>query len=595
MTHLFRILNNTIMTTLFQRVASCFKWPLFGLLYVLISTTLFAQSQVFVKGDSLSLDTVLNVVVNYSGNQSIVGLNVRSATTDSTGKGGVFYGGEHGVIGESKLNIGVLGKTENGVGIKGLARASGGTGIYGIANSISGNGIGVSALARSGSGTGIYVENSSMSGSAYGLNALSKSDAGIAIRGEADALSGLTTGIFALVRSDFGRAIYGNATSTTGPTMGVYGRSVSSSGYGIFGQNNSASGLTYGVYGQVSSNSGIGVHGSATSTSGPTIGLKGAVASPSGSGVLGINSSTSGVSRGVYGSTASSSGQGVYGIATYGGAQGSAAGVYGIALCASCNGVEGYSTSIGGVGGYFEAQSVGSYALWAKNTQANGRAGLFDGSVVLVNGSDADNSSSSGFLTIGNVNSTNIVFDNNEIIARNNGTAATLHMQATGGNVQIGSSSSRNLFFDDNEIKARNNGEAGTMWVQFDGGDLMLCAQEQGAVAIGVQNVNNIPSGYLLAVDGKGVFEEVRVELSGNWPDYVFKSNYSKPTLPELKDYIDKTGHLPNIPSAKDVEEDGLHLGEMQRLMMEKIEELTLYIIDLNNQITQVEQKLNER
>ncbi len=91
--------------------------------------------------------------------------------------------------------------------------------------------------------------------------------------------------------------------------------------------------------------------------------------------------------------------------------------------------------------------------------------------------------------------------------------------------------------------------------------------------------------GYKLRVGGKIFSEEVRVQLQSAWPDYVFEKNYEKLSLQQLEHYVEKNKHLPNIPSAKEIEKDGQHLGEIQRKMLEKIEELSLYIIELNKKI----------
>jgi hypothetical protein len=116
-------------------------------------------------------------------------------------------------------------------------------------------------------------------------------------------------------------------------------------------------------------------------------------------------------------------------------------------------------------------------------------------------------------------------------------------------------------------------------------GNVLLVPQELGAVGIGVTSSNFMPDGFLLAVDGKAIFEEARVQLSGDWPDYVFKQDYQLLPLELLEMEIDNLGHLPGIPSAKMVESEGFDLGEMQRRMLEKVEELTLYIIAADKEI----------
>ncbi|MEX0314457.1 MAG: hypothetical protein AB3N18_09795 [Allomuricauda sp.] len=111
-------------------------------------------------------------------------------------------------------------------------------------------------------------------------------------------------------------------------------------------------------------------------------------------------------------------------------------------------------------------------------------------------------------------------------------------------------------------------------------------ASYNGDVAIGTTTV---PADYKMAIDGKLITEEVKVQLSGNWPDYVFKDGYDLPTLEEIQKHIQEKGHLPNIPSAMEVGSNGFELGEMDRLLLEKIEELTLYIIQLERRINGLE------
>ena len=102
--------------------------------------------------------------------------------------------------------------------------------------------------------------------------------------------------------------------------------------------------------------------------------------------------------------------------------------------------------------------------------------------------------------------------------------------------------------------------------------------------AVGIQT-NYIPSGYIFAVNGKAIFEEVKVSLYENWPDYVFEPEYNLTPLNELKTQIEDLGHLPNVPSAEEVAENGFHLGEMDATLLEKIEELTLYLIEVNETV----------
>lgn len=105
-------------------------------------------------------------------------------------------------------------------------------------------------------------------------------------------------------------------------------------------------------------------------------------------------------------------------------------------------------------------------------------------------------------------------------------------------------------------------------------------------------NTTNIPTDYTLAVKGKIIAEEVRVQLCANWPDYVFESNYNLMPISDLKKYIDENKHLPEVPSAQEIEEQGgQDLGEMDRLLLKKVEELSLYVIQLKAEIEELKKK----
>jgi hypothetical protein len=119
-----------------------------------------------------------------------------------------------------------------------------------------------------------------------------------------------------------------------------------------------------------------------------------------------------------------------------------------------------------------------------------------------------------------------------------------------------------------------------TLVMGVNGGNLRLDGTQ---VAIGADL--NTATGYKLAVSGKVICEELKVKLSGNWPDYVFDAKYKLPSLSEVEKYIKENKHLPNIPAASEVETNGMEVGDMQKKMMEKIEELTLYVIELKKEL----------
>lgn len=94
------------------------------------------------------------------------------------------------------------------------------------------------------------------------------------------------------------------------------------------------------------------------------------------------------------------------------------------------------------------------------------------------------------------------------------------------------------------------------------------------------------PIDYKLAVGGKIIAEELKVKLqSAGWPDYVFKNDYKLHSIEEVEKQIKNHGHLADIPSAEQVEKDGIEVGEMNRLLLQKIEELTLYLIQQHKEI----------
>jgi hypothetical protein len=105
---------------------------------------------------------------------------------------------------------------------------------------------------------------------------------------------------------------------------------------------------------------------------------------------------------------------------------------------------------------------------------------------------------------------------------------------------------------------------------------------------IAIGSVQSTADGYKLAVTGKIICEELKVELIADWPDYVFSDHYALSPLHELKSFIEVNNHLPNIPSATEVQKEGFEVGEMNRKLLEKVEELTLYVISLQEQIDEL-------
>lgn len=128
-------------------------------------------------------------------------------------------------------------------------------------------------------------------------------------------------------------------------------------------------------------------------------------------------------------------------------------------------------------------------------------------------------------------------------------------------------------FSDENQILFRS-GHA----PQWEGWRKLLTSSENGNYGIGTASPTE-----LLSVNGKIRSKELKVEVA-NWPDYVFEEDYELMSLLETEKFIKANKRLPEIPSAVQVEKEGLDIGEMNKLLLKKIEELTLHLLDLQKQ-----------
>ncbi|MCC5916339.1 MAG: hypothetical protein JJU02_03330 [Cryomorphaceae bacterium] len=111
---------------------------------------------------------------------------------------------------------------------------------------------------------------------------------------------------------------------------------------------------------------------------------------------------------------------------------------------------------------------------------------------------------------------------------------------------------------------------------------------------IGIGTGTEILSGdFLFYVNGKLLTEEHTVKLKQDWPDYVFKEDYKMMSLEELEAYVKVYKHLPDMPTAEDVAENGVEIGATQAALLKHIEELTLRLIEMEKRLNELENETN--
>lgn len=123
------------------------------------------------------------------------------------------------------------------------------------------------------------------------------------------------------------------------------------------------------------------------------------------------------------------------------------------------------------------------------------------------------------------------------------------------------------------------------------GGQVRMTIFEDGTIGVGT---NGVTSGAMLAIGGRVQAREVKVNVSTG-ADYVFGDTYKLPSLQEVQAYIRQHKHLPEVPAASEMENDGLSLGEMNILLLKKIEELTLYTIQQSEDIATLKKQMLEQ
>jgi hypothetical protein len=153
----------------------------------------------------------------------------------------------------------------------------------------------------------------------------------------------------------------------------------------------------------------------------------------------------------------------------------------------------------------------------------------------------------------------------------NNGTTATIKI----------TSGSQNMLIDGNEIDAL----ATDMYLQNNTNADLIMVNGGGNVGIGTTTPNN-------KLDVLGTIRANEVIVETGWADYVFEDSFKLKSLDEVESFIKENKHLPDVPSAKTIQEKGAHVAELMTKMMQKIEELTLYSIKQQKEIEALKAKL---
>lgn len=146
------------------------------------------------------------------------------------------------------------------------------------------------------------------------------------------------------------------------------------------------------------------------------------------------------------------------------------------------------------------------------------------------------------------------------------------------GVLRIYDNASKSLVIDGNQIESVSGG------LYFNwrtSNSVFIALDSNSTVGIGTDDTT-----YKLNVNGTIRATEIRVETG--WADHVFSSNYNLISLEKVEKQIQENGHLPGVPSFKDVSQNGVSLGEASSILLQKIEELTLYIIAQNKEINKL-------
>ncbi len=142
-------------------------------------------------------------------------------------------------------------------------------------------------------------------------------------------------------------------------------------------------------------------------------------------------------------------------------------------------------------------------------------------------------------------------------------------------------------------VNGQTWGTSGTNATCTNGSATRFVVKQDGTVWVGDGTGTQKSTATLFFVDGSMNAREIIVNLK-DWPDYVFDSTYVLLPLDSVQFYIDTAHHLPNVPSASQVEQSGIELGNMNAILLRKLEEMQLYILQLNARIKELEANTNK-
>ncbi|NMH26740.1 hypothetical protein [Flavobacterium silvaticum] len=260
------------------------------------------------------------------------------------------------------------------------------------------------------------------------------------------------------------------------------------------------------------------------------------------------------------------------------------------------------SSNTTGLGNTMLGTNAGSYNItgisntFIGNGAGYNNTGSYNTLIGTACGSNTTSGGGNSFLGHG-AGDANTTGTNNTYLGFLAGNTATGSYNIFVGQGAGKSGSGNDLLFVDN-----SNTQNPLIWGSFVNGSRQL--KFHGKVGIGGEYntaFGSFPTtaggvsvaNYKLFVKGGILTEEVRVNTVSGWADYVFKDDYHLRPLSEVEQFITDNGHLPNVPSACEVESDGIELANMAKIQQEKIEELTLYLIQQQKEIETLKAQMN--